>query len=159
MTDTVISRLRPSMARRVLAAGANGALGLMILWLVAMTSGRAPMLMLVLLILGALSIGFAVLVWRATAKGLVLTSAGLQEEETGRVLFRLEDVDKIERGLLHWKPAGGFAVVTSKPLGRAWVPGLWWRAGRRVMIGGATNGGEAKAMADLMRAEITRQQG
>ena len=98
----------------------------------------------------------AVLVWQATSIGLVLTEAELRDTR-GRQLFGLDEVQQIEKGVLHWKPAGGFAVVLNAPKPRVWVPGLWWRIGRRVMVGGATNGGEAKAMADLMRDELDRQ--
>lgn len=156
MTERIISTLKPSPARRILASGASAGLGLVLLWLLVSQPGREPMLLIGLLTMSALCFGFAVVTWRATAKGLILTDDVLREDQ-GRVLFQLADVARIERSLLGWKPAGGFAVVTTTPKPRAWVPGLWWRAGRRVMIGGATNGGEAKAMADLMQAELIRQ--
>ena len=156
MTTRVIARLAPSLARRVLASGAIGGLGGVMLWLAA--SHPAPTFGLVsgLVVLAALCFVAAVLVWQATSIGLVLTEAELRDTR-GRQLFGLDEVQQIEKGVLHWKPAGGFAVVLNAPKPRIWVPGLWWRFGRRVMVGGATNGGEAKAMADLMRDELDRQ--
>jgi hypothetical protein len=37
---------------------------------------------------------------------------------------------------------------------RAWYPGLWWRMGRRVGIGGVTSAAQTKAMAEIIAAMI-----
>ncbi len=156
MEEKIISRLAPSLARRLLATGTTGGLGVVMVWLAATHPAPSAALLAGLGALALLSFTGAALVWRATALGLELTREELRDTG-GRQLFALDDVAEIEKGLLAWKPAGGFAVVLHDAKPRIWVPGLWWRVGRRVMIGGATNGGEAKAMADLMRAEIDRR--
>lgn len=158
MTERIISRLAPSIARRILASGSPAGLGVVVFWIAANHPAPSASLLLGLGALGLSALAFAVLVWRATAVGLVLTEAELRDT-TGRQLFALADVQQVEKGALSWKPAGGFAVVLTAPKPRVWVPGLWWRLGRRVMIGGATNGGEAKAMADLLRIELDEQAG
>lgn len=156
MSEKIISRLRPSLARRVLAAGSPAGLGVIVIWLAANHPAPSAGLLAGLLALALASFAFAAITWRATALGLELTEAELRDTN-GRRLFELSEVSAIEKSVLSWKPAGGFAVVLNEPRSRVWVPGLWWRVGRRVMIGGATNSGEAKAMADLMRMELDRK--
>lgn len=157
MDDKIIAVLAPSIARRILATASTGGLGIVILWIAANGTGNSLPLLLGLLVLAAASLGMAVLVWRATAGVLELTDEVVRERD-GRVLCRLDEIKAIEKSLLSWKPAGGFAIVVQEPGPMIWVPGLWWRMGRRIMIGGSTNGGEAKAMADLLLAELARQQ-
>ncbi|MEM9318975.1 MAG: hypothetical protein AAGA70_08195 [Pseudomonadota bacterium] len=158
MDERVISRLTPRPARRALAVGSPAGLGLVILWLAAAQPAGSVLLLIGLLVLAAASLGFSFRVWRATAVSLELTETGLREAgRGGRVLCLLTDVDHVERGLLAWKPSGGFAIHLTASAERTWAPGLWWRGGKRVMVGGATNGGEAKAMADLMRLELLQR--
>jgi hypothetical protein len=40
------------------------------------------------------------------------------------------------------------------PASRVWAPGLWWRFGKRVGVGGVTPAGQGKAMADVIAARI-----
>jgi len=156
MEEQVIARLAPTPARRIIAAGSLLGLGLVILWLAANQPAQSAGLLSGLVVLALASVALSVLIWRATGVGLILTATEMRDTADRR-LFLLSEVEQIEKGVLAWKPAGGFAVVLNKPQKRVWVPGIWWRLGRRVMIGGATNSGEAKAMADLMRAELDRQ--
>ncbi|MEM6609343.1 MAG: hypothetical protein AAF689_12250 [Pseudomonadota bacterium] len=156
MSDRIIARLTPTPARRATAAIAPGGLGGVILWLAVQQPAQSAPFLGLLLVIALVCLGLAYRAWRATATYLELTPEVLREA-TGRELCQLADVARVESSLLSWKPAGGFAVHLKTPAGRAWAPGLWWRLGRRVMVGGATNSGEAKAMADLMRIELARQ--
>jgi hypothetical protein len=91
---------------------------------------------------------------------LELTRTELRETG-GRVLFTLDEVDSIDRSIFAFKPAGGFLVRlkarTSR--GRVYAPALWWRSGKRVAVGGATAGSQAKPVADLIRIIVAEQQG
>lgn len=96
--------------------------------------------------------------WRATAFRLVLTEEALIEEALdgtpGRVLCQLDDIAGVERGTFAFKPSNGFVVRLKTPAPRAWAPGLWWRFGKRVGVGGVTPSGQGKAMADVIAARI-----
>jgi hypothetical protein len=91
---------------------------------------------------------------------LELTRSALREAG-GRVLFTLDEVDSIDRSIFAFKPAGGFLVRLTAPTtrGRAYAPALWWRSGRRVAVGGATAGSQAKPVADLIRIIVAEQRG
>ena len=47
----------------------------------------------------------------------------------------------------------GFVVRARNSMPAAWTPGIWWRMGRRIGVGGLT--GEGEAMAELL-AELSR---
>jgi hypothetical protein len=100
---------------------------------------------------GLLSFWGATGLWSATRDGLVLTREVLRTS-SGEVLARVEDVQNVDRGAFAFKPSHGFLVTTTASGRRRWAPGLWWRAGRRVGVGGTLSGGETRAMAELLAA-------
>ncbi len=58
---------------------------------------------------------------------------------------------RVERGVFAFKPANGVVVSLRRRGSLRWVPGLWWRTGARVGIGGMTPKGQTKAFADLLQ--------
>lgn len=106
-----------------------------------------------ILALAALGLMFAFIAWRlyaATADQLLLTRDGLVTA-SGETIASFDNIDKIDRATFAiLKPSNGFAINLKTSMPRGWAPGLWWRMGKRVGIGGATNPGQGKAMADMM---------
>jgi hypothetical protein len=93
--------------------------------------------------------------WRATDVSLELTREVLRDSQ-GRVLFRIDEIQQIDRGIFALKPSNGLSVRLKAGGGYAWEPGLWWQMGRRIGIGGATAPAQARAIADgiaLIQAE------
>ncbi|MEM9757290.1 MAG: hypothetical protein AAF914_14915 [Pseudomonadota bacterium] len=154
----ILARLTPAPARRAIAAGAPAGLAGVILYLAATQPSQSAILSLALLALAAGCIWVAVAIWKATAQGIELTTEDLREEG-GRQLCHLDEIASVDRGLFSFRPSGGFAVILKARKPRVYAPGLWWRAGKRVMVGGATNGGAGKAMADILRVELARRDG
>ncbi|MGR3434089.1 MAG: hypothetical protein ACU0CO_04240, partial [Shimia sp.] len=72
----------------------------------------------------------------------------------GREIAALPEIASVDRGTFAFKPASGFLVHTARPLGAAWAPGLWWRVGRQVGIGGVTARHEAKLMGEVLAAMV-----
>ena len=95
---------------------------------------------------------------RATAHSLELTESVLRSTD-GRILAEISDVKSIDRGLFAFKPSNGFLVTLRKPKARAWAPGLWWRVGRRVGVGGVTDAGQTKFLAEILTAMIAVRDG
>ncbi|MGB0411441.1 MAG: hypothetical protein ACPGFA_07630 [Pikeienuella sp.] len=78
-------------------------------------------------------------------------------DDTGVVLCRIEDIEKLERGFAPLKPSSGFVIRTFHAQPAAWSPGLWWRFGRRIGVGGATSARAGRNMAnaiELVRAGV-----
>lgn len=141
------------VARRAVAVAVLCALGLIHLWIVITTPPAAIIGSLFLYAVGFGALYMAFRIWTATKSRLLLTDEDIREE-TGRVLCRVEDIERIERGAFAFKPSNGFVVVLKEKAPRGWAPGLWWRIGRRVGVGGVTSAGAGKAMADVVAARV-----
>ena len=138
------------------------------LWLAVLMLGVLCFLLLSLTLqMPAGALGWqAVLVLSAAASGWaavrMVQSAGTRIEMTpdeirdseGRILARIEEIAKIERGALAFKPSNGFMLRLKTSAPRAWVPGLWWRIGRSVGVGGVTPAHQSKTMAELIAMRL-----
>lgn len=155
MSET-LAILHPSPPRRAFGIGTLAALGGLLLWLVVAAPPDALGGTVFLAVCGAAALWSADRLRRATRGGLVLTREALMTED-GTELFRVADVTGVERGALAFKPSGGFLVRLSARQPGAWAPGLWWRWGRSVGVGGVTRSGEARAMADILAALVLQK--
>ena len=151
--DEPLLQVHPTIARRVIGIGSMFALGALILW-AGLTGGGDPLAKLVLTAVGLLMIGIGAIFVRATSTGLELTKTEVREIDTKRILFQIENVTNVERGFRVLKPTNGLLVELSEPAKRAYVPGLWWRWHRTVGIGGMTNAGQGKALAEFLKLMI-----
>ncbi|MEM1302400.1 MAG: hypothetical protein AAGH17_07450 [Pseudomonadota bacterium] len=156
MNDPVLAHLHPSPGRRIFAAGVLGLLGVLLVWMAVSTPANVGLrAFLALAGLGALYV--MQWLWRATSTGVELTRAELREIG-GPVIVRVDQLSGVERGPFAFKPSNGFLLRLHEKQPRAWVPGLWWRLGRSVGIGGVTSGHEGKAMAEAIQMLITRSE-
>lgn len=144
-----IATVDPSPGRRVFGVGVLGLLGVLLFYLAAGPSHSSGMAQLALFLAGAASMAAAVFMWSATGRQLILTEEGLQDD-TGRLLAPIEQIASIDRGMFAMKPSNGF-ILRLKARGSAvWVPGLWWRLGKRVGVGGVTAANQTKVMAEAI---------
>lgn len=160
MTDlkTTDLNVTPSMMRRVTAVGMLVVLGVLLLRVALGPEGLGGGWLAMLLVMAAGVLWVAFRLWQATALRLVLTEDALVEEAAdgsrGRVLCRLDEIARVERGTFAFKPSNGFVIRLNAPATRVWAPGLWWRFGKRLGVGGVTPAGQGKAMADVIAARI-----
>lgn len=153
MAERELAEITASAPRRVIGVGAMLILGALLLYL-AMSSPPANLFWQVfLLVIGGLALWLSQKMWRATAATLVLTETELREQG-GPVLARIEDVVRVERGMLAMKPSNGFNLVLRDKAPRAWRPGLWWRMGRKVAVGGVTAGSQTRPVADIILLKV-----
>ena len=150
--NEILIRLEPSLPRRSFGIGLFLALGGLMTWL-GFSTAPATGYVVFLVGGGALSIWFASRLWQIGAVSLELTELELRETD-GRLVARVRDVAAVERGAFAFKPSNGFLISLNSPMDRAYIPGVWWRFGRRIGVGGMTNPAQAKAMADILAAMI-----
>ncbi|SFI49293.1 hypothetical protein [Celeribacter neptunius] len=145
--------LTPSPARRFSAAAMLVLLALILVWVVSRPEGLGLgwSAMLVAMAAGALFLAWKL--WVVTGQRLILTEDELRQEN-GPVLCRIEDVAGVERGTFAFKPSNGFVIRLKTRAPRGWAPGLWWRLGKRIGVGGVTPAGQGKAMADVIAARV-----
>jgi hypothetical protein len=156
--EEILAEITPQPLRRGLAVGMMGVLGALVLSVAAERPPQAPGFLVFLLVFGAGALWLAWRLWQASAVTLELTREELREAGPGgRILCRLDNVAKVERGLAAFKPANGFVVRLKSPASRVYAPGLWYRSGRRLTVGGVTAGSEAKSTADLMNVLLVQR--
>lgn len=148
----IIAELTPSPMRRVAAVLVMLGLGVLCANLGIAADTASALVRFLMIAMGAGAAWLALRCWRATARGLVLYADGTlcESGDGGRVLAQVSDIKSVARGPLATKPSQGLTLVlgTSGPAG--WAPGLWWRLGKRLGLGGVTRAHEGKAMAEAI---------
>ena len=155
--DEVLVSVKAEPARRLFGAGALFLLCVIVLW-----HGYKNYSLtdegLVQIFLGLAGMFAALRFWRGSDNGLELTPTELRETR-GRQIVRITDIVAVQReafGII--KPTNGFVIVTREKLPAAISPGIWWRLGRRIGVGGLTGGGEGRAMVELLQEMLKRRE-
>lgn len=154
----IIAVIDPRPGRRVAAVGGIGALGALLMYVAATHPPAHLGWLLFLVVTGGGFLTLAWYMWGVTGVRLDLTHDELCEH-AGRTLCSIDEVAAVDRGFFAFKPANGFRIRLKRPTtrGAVYAPGLWWRIGRIVMVGGVTSGAQAKAMADLITVLLAKQ--
>ena len=151
--DEVLATLSASPVRRGFGMVVMYVLGVLLIWLGFRYPPAAFGWQVFLLALGAAVLGLSEMMRRATQLVLELTETELRDS-SGTVIASVEQIISISRGAFAMKPSHGFSLHTRRALGRGWRPGVWWRFGRRVGIGGVMPSGQAKVMAEMLAAMV-----
>lgn len=157
MSSEVLAVVEPTPARRLIGVGMMGGLGVLLLY-VAMNSGAAIGALLFLVVVGCVSLWVSVRLWQATQDRIELTEEELRTGK-GILIARVEDIASVDRGFFAFKPSNGFVLRLKTSGSRTWQPGLWWRIGRRVGVGGVTPGVQGKGMADMLSGLVAVRAG
>ena len=152
--DGIYARVSASPARRVFAYGVLFGLGALLIYL-PLVEPPAVLWAIAMVAAGVGSIMMAERLRRATLQEILLTETDVRDSN-GVVLALLKDVRLVDRGAFAFKPSNGFTLVLDAKKPRAWAPGLWWRLGRRVGIGGVTSAAQAKFMAEQIAFRLGR---
>lgn len=152
--NTPIAALSVSAARRYFGSGVQLALGVLLVYIAVVMPEGGVFGRGVLLALGGLFFWLGYGYYVATQHGLVLTEDGLFESD-GSAVIALQNIEKVDRGFFAFKPSNGFLIKGKEPMPRSWKPGLYWRLGRRIGVGGATSGKAARDFADVISILLT----
>ena len=144
MTQTPPPVLAPTGFRTATGIAVMLALALLLLR-AALGQGVVAQALMIAAALAALALALAM--WRGRADSLHWTEAGLTDA-AGRLIAGRDAIARVERNPMALKPSNGFTLHLARPQPRAWRPGLYWRVGQRVGVGGLTAPGVAKALAD-----------
>ena len=154
----LLATLQASTPRRWFAVGILTALGAMLVLLGFNTAQAGLGYQLFLLIIGVLALLEARRLWQATQHALELTTDGLRLRD-GETLVAMDDIAQVDRGVFAFKPSNGFLLRTKTPGARVWAPGLYWRFGKRIGVGGVTTASQAKFMAEIISAVLAERDG
>lgn len=152
-----VLRMVPSRPRLALGTGILCLLGGLVLE-VAVTGAFGFGARLMLLALASAAFLLAYALWRTGRLTLELDKEGLREAgPEGRVVARLEEIRSVDRGVFAFKPSSGFVLSLKRSAPAAWSPGLWWRIGRRVGVGGLVPAWQTKVVAEAITLELARE--
>lgn len=105
--------LYPSPTRRLFSVAMMVGLGGLLIFLAAGAGEMALVWKAFMLLCGGGALAIAARSWRATQDHLVLTAETL-ELNTGEVICRIDEVQKVERGAFAFKPSNGFVVLLKR---------------------------------------------
>ena len=151
MDDEVLAVARASAPRRWIGIAMVVAVAAVPLYVAFSTPPADLSFQVLLVLIGLGALWMAEVMRRSTELTIELTRSELRDS-SGTCIARIEDITAVERGLLAFKPSNGFMLKTRTPGPRVWRPGIWWRIGRRVGIGGVMPGHQTKAMAEILAA-------
>ncbi len=150
MENEVLATVKASTGRRWIGICTLGLLGFLLIY-VAVAQPPTLTWQVFLVGVGALALWIADKMRRATEWVIELTETELRDS-SGTVLARIEDIEAVDRGFFAFKPSHGFLIKTKNPGNRTWLPGLWWRVGRRIGVGGVTPGSQTRFMSEMLAA-------
>ena len=145
--------LEPSLGRRWLGVIVLSAVGVLLLWISFTHPPQSLLARFAIPVVALLFFWQAQWNLRVTKTGLVLTREGIFDGD-GNLVCSLYNMMEVDRGLFAFKPSNGFLVRLHESEPKGWAPGLYWRLGKRLGIGGATKPSQAKAMADMIEVMI-----
>jgi hypothetical protein len=146
----VLAVVRPSAFRRLTGLGALLGIGGFLLY----AALAHPFVLPWTPLFGALGLGALAAAGglrRATGLTLELTAEELRDSD-GRLLARVASIERVDRGIHALRPSNGFLLRLREPGSRAWVPGLWWRWGRNVGVGGMSSPHDTRVMAEMVES-------
>lgn len=155
MNDEVIAVVSASAGRRILGITSLALLGFLLIYL-CFVSPPAVFGQIFLLGVGGSSLWIADKMRRATSTVIEMTQTHLRDS-SGLEICAIDDIESIDRGFFAFKPSNGFLLKTKSPGTRSWRPGLWWRAGRRIGVGGMTPGHQTKFMSEILAATLAQR--
>lgn len=152
-SERILAEIDPSPTRRGIAVLMAFGTGLVLVYTSFANPPESLMWRGMLLAAGIGALYLGDLVRRATVFKIVMTHDVIRDT-AGRVLCRMDDIKAVERSALAFKPSNGFLILTKTSQSRVWAPGLWWRFGRRIGVGGITSAAQAKVMANLVMLKL-----
>ncbi|MEO1107896.1 MAG: hypothetical protein AAFX90_08250 [Pseudomonadota bacterium] len=150
MQDEVLATIEASAPRRWIGVLMLGTVGVLVLY-VALSTPPELVWQVFLIVVGGAALWLAYSVWQATQDRIELTRTELRTG-AGRLIALVDEIEAVDRGVFAFKPSNGFLVRTRATTSNNWAPGLWWRLGRRVGVGGMTAASEAKFMSEILSA-------
>ncbi|MBT8167076.1 hypothetical protein [Falsiruegeria litorea] len=148
--EEILAVVEASPTRRWMGIGVLGMLGALVLY-VAFATPPELQWQVFLVVVGVAALWAAHRMHQATTHRLELTMTELRSS-AGVRLALVEDIEAMDRGVFAFKPSNGFLLRTKTAGGRTWQPGLWWRMGRRIGIGGVAPGSQTKFMSETLSA-------
>ncbi|WP_386682970.1 hypothetical protein [Loktanella sp. R86503] len=150
MTQAAPPTLAPTAIRTATGIGVMLAVAALLLRS-AVSQGPIAQALMIAAGLAALALGYAM--WQGRDDSLIWTQDGLTDA-AGHLIAARGDIIGVDRSPMALKPSNGFTLRMKTAQPRGWQPGLYWRMGRRIGVGGLTPPSVSKALADRIALDI-----
>ncbi len=155
MNEEILATVHASGPRRFIGVASLFLLSGLLIYIALAQPPENLFWRLFLFVLGGATLWLSEMMRRATLMTVELTETHLRCSD-GRVIAEVSQIASLDRGTFAFKPSHGFLVRLKDKAPACWQPGLWWRLGRRVGIGGVTPGPQTRIMADMIAAMLAR---
>lgn len=155
-SDTPFAEAKPSAMRRLIGLAVIYSLAGLLLYISFVKPPEEFQWQVFLILFGLLIMYLGERMRKATLETILLTSEGLVTSN-GVEIVHIDNVKSIDRGVFAFKPSNGFSILMHRKQSRAWAPGLWWRFGRRVGVGGVIQAGQTKSMAEILAMMVAQR--
>lgn len=153
--NDVVLQIGAAPLRRVVLIAALYALAVAVIYF-SLARPQSILGMIWLVLVCAVLFWLAQTVRRTSARQLILTRTHLCDS-SGAVLAALDDILQVHRGALALKPSSGFTLLLRSPQATQLAPGLWWRFGRMVGVGGLIDRSATRAMAAALADQLANR--
>ena len=154
--NEVLATAGASAGRRFLGLGSLGLLGFMLIYIAVVQSPEIQW-RIFLLAMGVGSLWLVDRMRRATATRIELTETELRDSDGTRIAL-VEEIDGLDRGFFAFKPSNGFLMRTTTKGETEWRPGMWWRVGRRIGVGGMMPAHQSKQVAEIIAIIMAKRE-
>jgi hypothetical protein len=155
MSDVII-KVQPSKSRRLFGVVVLCISALVMLNFIFADITQSAMLKVILLVMSVIFLWQAQANLRFANAALILKRDGLFDNQ-GQQICSLSNIAEVDRGWFSFKPSNGFLLRLHDSGGLKWSPGLYWRIGKYLGVGGAISPSQTKEMSDkilLLKQEI-----
>lgn len=154
--NEVLATAGASAGRRFLGLTSLGLLGVMLIYIAIVQSPELQW-RIFLLATGVGSLWLVDRMRRATASRIELTETELRDSDGTRIAL-VEEIDGLDRGFFAFKPSNGFLMRTVTKGETVWRPGMWWRVGRRIGVGGMMPAHQSKQVAEIIAIIMAKRE-
>jgi hypothetical protein len=153
----VLVKLEVSQGRRIFGVFAIAGLGLILLYIAAAFPPSSILSLAFLVLIGGFFVWASYRLFRSSDNTILLTRETISTA-SGRVLCRLDEIAKVDRGFFAFKPSNGFLILLNEKGPRSWAPGMWWSFGKHIGLGGVTSPRQSKEMVSILQMLVAERQ-
>lgn len=148
MTDVIV-KIQPSFGRRIFGIAILCLAALIMLNYAFGDKAQSIVLRVFLLLFAVVFLWHAQTNLRFADAALILKRDGLFDNH-GELICNLSNINRIDRGWISFKPSNGLLIRMHRPMPLKWVPGLYWRFGKNLGVGGMVSPVLTKEMSDKL---------
>ncbi len=144
-----ILKIQPSASRRIFSVLILSLSAGVMIYFAITDPEQSIVLKLILLFLAGIFLWQVQASLRFPNAALILKRDGLYDDQ-GELICRLSNIALVDRGWFSIKPSNGFLLRLHEKTSIKWLPGVYWRIGKRMGVGGAISPAQTKEFSDKL---------